>query len=63
MFSNPWSDLFTSRTVCKKDRLFNVFSDKDKTHRSVSGIPFNLGAASSSAQPYALRLCCDGRLP
>ena len=37
-----WSDLFTSRTVCKKNRFPTIFSDKDKTHRSVSGIPFNL---------------------
>ena len=59
MFSDPWSDLITSRTVCKKNRFSTIFSDKDKTHRSVSGIPFNLGAAISIAERYALRLCCD----
>src|SRR5206468_6766398 len=59
MFSDPWNDLITSRTVCKKNRLSTIFSDKDKTHRSVSGIPTNLRAATSIAERYALRLCCD----
>ena len=56
MFSDPRSDFATSRTGRKKDRFSSVFSDKDKTHRSVSGIPFNLGAATSLAERYALRL-------
>jgi hypothetical protein len=58
-FSDPWSELLTSRTVCKRNRFSAFFSDKNKTHRSVSGIPFNLGAATSVSERYALRLCCD----
>src|SRR5262249_7781268 len=58
---NPGSNLSTSRTVCEKKRCSTFFSDKDKTLRSVSGIPIDLGSAISITELYAFGICCDNR--